>query len=175
MHEFTLTVYPHVEKANNIVNYRANPSNFKEQLENLKHLKATFPKIGRSMPIMDTVEVYNQTINTVFLPQVCMYNYPSKITQINAAEWIVALVGTGDGGWVMFFEDDKLMKEWNVNHLFGAELVNQNDVCVKTVHKQDIEWFKQNGANPERFPYHQDIIPKQQFTLSDSFLKYITR
>ena len=108
-----------------INNYIDNPTSFYSHLANLKLLHKTFPNIPITMPILDNITADDCRVK--FITQVCMREYPTKQTAVTR-DWIPTLVGTGDGGWLLFFEDEELLN--STEYFFGITRIDEKQLTT---------------------------------------------
>lgn len=101
-----------------ISEYIVNPTTLNDHVANFNLLKHTFPKTPFTIPILNDITIKDERVK--FMSQVCMREYPTEPTVIER-DWIPTVVGTGDGGWLLFFEDDDLLN--SAEYFFGIEMV----------------------------------------------------
>ena len=107
----------------NITKYIENPKSLCDHLDDLVVLKQLFPNTPMTMPVLDNITV--DDIRVKFITQVCMREYRIKQTTVTR-DWIPTLVGTGDGGWLLFFEDEELLN--STEYLFGITRIDEKQL-----------------------------------------------
>ena len=117
--KLSLTVCPFNNGAD-ISNYIVKPTSLNDHMANLKLLKKTFPRTPFTMPVLDNITVKDDRV--LFMTQVCMREYPTEEAIIER-DWIPTLVGTGDGGWLLFFEDEELLN--STEYFFGIDRIDE--------------------------------------------------
>ncbi len=78
-----------------------------------------------TMPVLDNITADDSRVK--FITQVCMREYPTKQTMVTR-DWIPTLVGTGDGGWLLFFEDEELLN--STEYLFGITRIDEKQLTT---------------------------------------------